>query len=83
MDIRIQVDKESLVRLGNLFKFAIHGSTKHSSGAIEWDLEFPDMIKAASFAQTMISSKYEIDIRFQDSVTSLSDPVVLTLVVEP
>lgn len=79
--IKPTVNLETLTTLASMFKFKIHGDVSFDKWITHWDLEFENMIDAASFAQIMGIWGYTIDIRFNDSVHSLHLPVVLTLVV--
>lgn len=81
-------DTDSLVSLGKVWGFTIQGDATDQNGNHYWDLEFTDVVKAASFASTMnyksdewpksVATPIHVDIRQNDSVTSLYSSVVLT-----
>jgi hypothetical protein len=84
-DIKLEINIETLTALANMWKFKIHGDsvvrTGPRAGLTTWDLEFPSLTIATSFATTILSDVVEIDIRQGDSATSLWNTVTLTLVV--
>lgn len=76
----IKVNAETVPDLVQLHGAAVHGDYL-SGGSQYWDLEFPNLHTAASFATTVLPSAdvQSVDIRYGDSVTSLYEPVTLTL----
>lgn len=79
--MRFTVD--TLTALAGLWKFRIHGDCVKGD-RVHWDLEFPDMLRASSFVQSVAedSGVVRVDIREGDSAQSLYSTVTLTLVVD-
>lgn len=80
-DIRIPINAETLKSLAPMWRMTIHGDyfdrdwERHA-----WDLEFPDMHHATSFAATMADDFHSIDIRRRDRIDSIHKPVTLTVI---
>ncbi len=57
------------------FKFGVHGDDKDGN----WDIEFPTMFDAIEFYRVWRSEIAEFEIRRNDTVTHLVNPVVMTM----
>ena len=82
-DFRIKITQETLSILAPMWRFKIHGDCVKGE-RVYWDLEFPDMLWAASFAQSVAEDHgvIRVDIRENDMAQSLYSSIVLTLVVD-
>jgi hypothetical protein len=79
----LDINIETLNALSRMFQFNIHGDAVVKdgprAGLTTWDLEFPDMTLAMSFAETILGHVVDVDIRQGDSISSLWDTVTITL----
>jgi hypothetical protein len=74
----IKVNTETVPELGKGYGMKILGDFFHQNYHY-WDLEFPNLAQASSFAETVKYSDDVVDIDIRDSVCSLYQTVVLTL----
>lgn len=75
---RVKLTQAAMPALASLFNFKIHGDCIRD-GQWTWDLEFSNLVDAASFAQVITSDGYSADIRQGDTVSTLNQSVVLTV----
>lgn len=78
MEIPLRAGNETILKLSKAWGFKVHGDFL-SGNRRGWDIEFKNVALAAEFAATIRSAVHAIDIRANDSVVSLWNPVVLTI----
>jgi hypothetical protein len=76
----VRDDPRFLFDTAKEFHGSIHGDIIRHDGSREVDIEFPTVADASDFSQSIRKYVTSVDIRTGDSVSSLTQSVVLTVI---